>query len=66
MTAMVFLLIGLGIGWWANKARFWYGEVTSTRAKVGRYRKERNRTMAMTAVLIAVLAITIIGIVQGR
>lgn len=66
MTAVMLLLVGLGIGWWASKARFWYGEVTTTRAKVGRYRKERNRTMAMTALLLAVLVIIIIGVAQGR
>lgn len=66
MTAVVLLLVGLGIGWWANKARYWYGEVTSARAKIGRYRKERNRTIAMTALLLAVLVVIFIGFAQGR
>lgn len=67
MTAvMVFLLVGLAIGWWGNRARYWLEEVTSTRAKVRRYRKERNRTVAMTALYLAVLVVLIIGFAQGR
>jgi hypothetical protein len=61
MTA-VLLLLGLAIGWWGNKARLWYGEVKSNRAKVVRARKERNHNMAMTALLLAVLVFLIIGL----
>jgi len=66
MSAVTFLLVGLAIGWTANKARFWYGEVGSTRSKVHRYRKERNRSMARTALWVAILIILIIGFAQVR
>jgi hypothetical protein len=66
MTAVMLLIVGLAIGWWGNKARFWVGEVTSTVAKVSRYRKERNRSMAMTALFLTVLVILIIGFTQGE
>ena len=66
MTAVVLLLVGLAIGWSANKARFWYEEVTSSRAKIAKNRKERNRSMAITALFLAVLLAVIIGSVQGR
>lgn len=66
MTAVVLLFVGLAIGWWGNKARGWYDEVNSTRAKVARVRKERNRSMAITALFVAVLVVVIIGFAQRR
>jgi len=64
MTAAVVLIVGVAIGWWANKSRTWYAEVKSTVAKVGRFRRERNRSMAMTALFLAVLVVLIIGFAQ--
>jgi hypothetical protein len=66
MTAVLLLLLGLAIGWWADKARFWYEEVGSSRAKVRRSRRERNRSMGITALFLAVLVVVIIIAVQGR
>lgn len=66
MTAVVLLLVGLAIGWSANKTHFWYGEVTSSRAKIVKNRKERNRSMTITVMFLAVLVVVIIGSVQGR
>lgn len=66
MTAVMLLLVGMAIGWWGHKARGWYEEVNSTRAKVVRFRKERNRSMAMTALFLAVMVVLIIGFSQGR
>jgi hypothetical protein len=65
MSATVLLLIGLAIGWWFNKARTWYSEVKSARVKIVRYRQERNRSMAMTALLVAALAVLVITFTHG-
>jgi hypothetical protein len=65
MSAVVLLLVGLAIGWWVSKARIWIDEVKSSRLKIVRYRKERNRSIKMTALFVAVLVVLIIGFAQG-
>lgn len=65
MTAVVLLLVGLAIGWCGRQARYWIDEVSSSRTKVRRYRKERNRSVAVTALLLAVLVALIVGFAHG-
>lgn len=66
MTAVVLLFVGLAIGWWGNNARLWIDEVSSNRTKVVKSRKERNHSMAMTALYLGVLVLLIIAFAHGR
>jgi hypothetical protein len=66
MSAAVLLLVGVGIGWWGNRAHTWIDEVKSSRVKVRRSRQTRNHSVAMTAIFVGVLVVLIIGFAQGR
>jgi hypothetical protein len=62
--ALVFLLAGCALGWYANRAYASHGDVKSTKAKIPGYRKSRQHNGIITIILFLVLAVIVFDLIH--
>ena len=65
-AAVIFLALGLGLGWHVRSAHGALDEVRSLRAKLPRFRRAYRKHSLRSLLLAAVIIVLAIGIIQGR
>ena len=63
---LVFLAAGFTLGWHANRAYAAHGDVKSTKAKIPGYRRARQRSGFITAILVFVIGFVVLGLLHGH
>ena len=61
---LVFLTLGLVLGWWAHKTYASYGDVKTGRQRLRGYRKARGRNSLITAILALAIAVVVFDLLR--
>jgi hypothetical protein len=63
-VALIFLIAGFSLGWYANRAFASHGDVKSTKAKIPGYRKARHHNGVVTIILALVIAVVVFDLMR--
>lgn len=63
-TALVFLVAGTALGWYANRSYAAHGDVKSTKKKIPGYRKSRHHNGIITIILAFVIGVVIFDLIR--
>jgi hypothetical protein len=62
--ALVFLISGGALGWFANRAYASHGDVKSTKAKLPGYRKSRHQNGIIAIILAVVIFVVVFDLLK--
>jgi hypothetical protein len=62
--ALVFLISGCALGWFANRSYVSHGDVKSTKAKIPGYRKSRHQNGIIAVILAVVIFVVVFDVIH--
>ncbi len=62
--ALVFLIAGVVLGWWANKTYASHGDVKTGKQRLSGYRKTRQHNSLVTAILVLAVGFVVFGLLR--
>lgn len=61
---LVFLIVGIVLGWWANKTYSSHGDVKTGKQRLSGYRKARSRNSVITAILVVAVGVVVFDLLH--